>query len=113
MATAPQDRKDKIKTVDDLDDYFSFELGGNTYVLPLKTKDVLTPGWVRKHRRLEETDYIMTLLENLCGVDMPDVSLEDRKTGSDILNLLDKAGWPDHKRIQEELATHLQVTVGE
>lgn len=96
--------------------YFQFDLNCTTHVVPLATARVYTPGWVRKHRRLDEVDYFNTLLENLCGFDPdnpPDATDEERLQGQQIIDALDAASWPDHKNVQSQLVKHLNASLGE
>lgn len=114
----PQDHVASVDSLEELEEYFSFEIDGERYVMPTKSKKVMTPGFVRENRRRDETDYFMTLLEALAGAN-PEVNTrvglkEDGvRLGKEILKALDEAEWDDHKRIQRELAKHLETFLGE
>lgn len=110
---------DKIRSLDELDDFFSFRVDGELYVMPVRTRAVMTPGWVRRNRRRNEVDYFMTLMENLAGQgddeddDLPELTAEEKQTGKAALKALDRAGWEDHRKAQEDLAKHVKVLLGE
>lgn len=113
----PQDHKSKSKKKVDAPERFSFEHDGETYTFPSATLDVLTPGFIRKNRRRDETDYFMTIVEALCGQD-PDakdrgLSKEQIDEGEDILDVIDGLPWKAHQRIQQELQDHIGASLGE
>jgi hypothetical protein len=96
----PSDRKpkaDKVKATD----YFSFQLDGETYTMPNKTNDIITFGFIRKNRRRDEIDYVMTCIEALSDGD------------DDILDKLDAMSNRDNKRFVEDFLAHLGASLGE
>lgn len=98
-AKKPQDRKSKASA----DDTFSFTAGGETFTSP-PLLDVLTPGYIRKNRKLEEADFAFTLVESLFG------------DNDDAMAALD-ADWRLFNRVQADLTKMIQektqATLGE
>ena len=111
----PQDRKPKQQPAEpeEPDEYFDFEHDGRTYVMPNKTLDVVTPGFIRKHRQ-DEADLLFAALELLTEV--PDEKDEDGNTvnrGRDVLDVIDNLPIKDWKAFQRRFHEHLGATLGE
>lgn len=94
----PSDRKpkaDKVKA----SEYFSFELDGEEYTMAHKTNDIITFGFIRKNRRRDELDYVLTCIEAL--------------SDDTILDVLDKMSNKDTQKFQEDFLAHLGASLGE
>ncbi len=92
----PTDRKPKaVKS----SEYFSFELDGETYTMAHKTNDVINFGFIRKNRRRDELDYVLTCIEAL--------------SDDGILEVLDKMSNKDTAKFQDDFLAHLGATLGE
>ena len=101
----PQDHKAKTsQDLDELDEYFSFDHDGKTYVMPNKTLDILTVGFVRKNRRRDETDFVFTCIEELAGED---------KHGEEIIKIIDDMPREEFKEFQKSFTEHLGAALGE
>lgn len=97
MTTTPQDRRSKRKKK--AEPVFSFEAEGETFTFIKPTSDVVTPGWVRKHRTMTDVDQFFTLLEELAD--------------EDTLDVLDNLPQKEFERINEEFFEHLGADRGE
>jgi hypothetical protein len=98
MPTEPQDRRPK-KTKKYVDPVFSFELDGETYTFKKATSDVVTPGWMRKHRNLRDDQQFFEILEALAD--------------EDTIDAVDVASQKDFGRIYNEFFEHLGADRGE
>lgn len=96
-AKRPDDHKSKATS-----DRFSFEHAGETYTLK-PTYDVLTPGFLRKNRRRDETDAFFTMLEEL--VDDYDKYSDHSPT----LDVIDNMSRNEFRQLQKDFFEHLEV----
>jgi hypothetical protein len=64
----PMDHQPK-KADTSADEYFTFTVGGTEYKMPNRTLDKITFAFVRHNRRRDETDYVLTALEELSDGD--------------------------------------------
>lgn len=94
----PQDHRAKQEPDEG---YFTFTAGGQQYTMPNRTLDVITPGYNRKHRKLDDEDRLWTILEDLAGDD------------SKILDSFDGMTRDEWEKLQRDLARHLGATPGE
>jgi hypothetical protein len=102
----PEDHKpkaDKNSTEPDVDEYFSFEFDERTYVMPNKTLDVITPGFVRTHRH-DEADFVFSAIERLTG---------DSEKGKEILAVIDQLPIADWRAFQKSFQEHIGANLGE
>ncbi len=98
----PQDHRPKAEKADtSTDDYFTFIVDGTEHVMFHKTLDKITFGFIRANRRRDETDYVITALEELAG--------GDKAT----LGALDSMGRDDTRRVMEDFQRHLGASLGE
>jgi hypothetical protein len=111
----PQDRRAKTRPAaegngtepeaEEADEYFTFtDRHGNEHTAPRKTLDILTPGFIRRNRKLEETDFVFTAIEELCG---------DTKEGAAILEVIDHMERQEFLDFQDAFVKHLGATMGE
>lgn len=119
MATPkqPQDRLPKQDLHhDEQDEYFKFEFDERTYMMPNRTLDVLTPGFVRKHRH-DETDFVFSAIEALTDGGDPDSDDEAEqqraKRGKEVLAVIDQLPLADWKRFQKDFQKHIGASLGE
>lgn len=94
----PADRKAKVAKVEP-DDYFTFTIGDEEVTCENRTMEIMTFGWVRKNRRLDNADYILTAFEAIAG--------------DKILDLMDDVQGPESRRIMEQFQEHLGAHQGE
>lgn len=100
----PQDRLPKKVPEPEPAEYFTFTgIDGCVYTAPNKASDVLSMGWVRKNRHLDEMDYVMTIVEMLIGDD------QDVLAAWDAIPL----GTPQFKDAQRAVADYIGATLGE
>ena len=99
----PQDHLSK-KVKPEGSEFFTFTgIDGRDYTAPNKASDVLSMGWVRKNRRLDEMDYVMTIVELLIGDD------DEVMAAWDAIPL----GTPQFKDAQRAVADYIGATLGE
>ena len=91
-AKKPADRKPKKK---DAPEAFTFEHDGEQYTFK-PTYDVLTPGWLRKNRRRDETDAFFTMVEAL---------VQDDET----LDVIDNMTRSEFRALMTEFYEYLEV----
>jgi len=91
----PQDRKPKTE---DVSDCFSFEHDGETYTLK-RTIDHITPGFLRKNRKLDDLDAFFTILEELA---------DDEQ-----LAVIDGMSTPEFGQLNRDFYKHLGAQRGE
>ena len=96
----PQDHKSKAKANDEVVlETFVFEDGDGTYTsLPLI--DVLSPGFIRKHRRESEMDFYFSMLEGLFA------------ENPEALKAIDAMPWSRVNEITKDLDAALKLAVG-
>jgi hypothetical protein len=94
----PQDRKPKQEPAEG---YFTFTAGGEQYTMPKRTRSVVTPGYNRRHRKLEDEDRLWTILEDLADRD------------ESILDAFEVMSEDEWQQMQRDLAAHLGATPGE
>lgn len=89
----PQDRKPKADEV-----RFEFSENGKVYA-GKPTETTITPGFLRRTRKLDDLDAFFTLIEELFD--------------EDALKVIDTMSRPRFKRLQKDFYEHLEVTQGE
>lgn len=97
-AKRPDDHKGKSE----VSDRFSFEHDGQTYTLK-PTLDVVTPGFLRKHRRRDEIDAFFTMLEELTD------DYEPVTEHSETLDAVDSMSRGEFRQLQKDFFAHLEV----
>lgn len=96
QAKTPQDRKPKGEV--DPDSVFTFTHKGKRYSFSRPTAEVITPGWLRRNRKVEETDAQYTAIEQLAD--------------EDVLDVLDNMTWAEHGKFHEDFGNHMQEVMG-
>jgi hypothetical protein len=56
------------------DDFYTFEFKGETYTFEKPLSVVRSPRWLRANRRRDELDFAFTLLEEVAGDEVLDVT---------------------------------------
>lgn len=84
-------------------EFFSFEHGGETFTAARTFGDVVTPGFMRRHRADGSLDITFALLEEMFD--------------QAALDAIDSMSWPEHRqlgnRFSDAFAEYLEVTMGE
>ena len=100
----PQDHRQKA-TKPEPEEFFSFTAGGEQFTMPRKTLDVVTPGYNRRMRKLDDEDRLWTILEDLADGDEAILAAFDGMTGPE--------GRREWEQLQRDLAAHLGASPGE
>jgi hypothetical protein len=94
----PQDHKPKQEPDDG---YFTYTAGGKQYTMRKKTRAVVTPGYNRRHRKLDAEDRIWTILEDLADKD------------AELLQSFENMTNAEWEQCQMDMITHMGGTPGE
>lgn len=97
-AKKPSDHQTKQVALDDVPDVFSFTHDGTEYKFDRPTGEVITPGWLRRNRKTDDTDAQYSAIEQLAS--------------DDVLDVIDNMGWDEHRRMQTAFTEHVQATMG-
>ena len=97
MPKEPQDHKSKAVAVEG---DFTFEHEGVTFTSTRPLGEVLSPGFIRRHRRLPEIDLYFTMLEELFAGNKA------------AIGVIDGMDWPSLGALTKQLERHMQSTVG-
>ncbi|MBO0747283.1 MAG: hypothetical protein J2O47_02965 [Acidimicrobiaceae bacterium] len=90
----PQDHRPKAAAKEATDGPFTFIHDGKTYTFEQSIESVVTPGWVRRHRSMNEADMTFTLLEEIAG--------------DDALEAIDDMSWEEFGKLSDRLGKHLE-----
>jgi hypothetical protein len=101
MPKQPQDHLPKAASEpDEKDGDFTFEHGGVTFTSTRNVADVISPGFIRRHRRLPEIDLYFTMLEEMFAANKA------------ALGVIDGMEWADLRALTKRLEKHMQRTIG-
>lgn len=100
MPKAPQDHKSKADAESEVEGDFTFEHEGVTFTSSQNLSDVITPGFIRRHRRLPEVDLYFTMIEEL---------FSGNKAA---IGVIDGMKWDEVGKLTERLQKHMQTTLG-
>ena len=98
MPKEPQDHK--AKASDEPEGDFTFEHKGVTFTSTSNVADVLSPGFIRRHRRLPEIDLYFTMLEELFAGNIA------------AMGVIDGMEWGELGKLTERLQRHMQQKIG-
>ena len=93
----PTDRKPK-NVNGTAPDVFAFTHKGKRYEFARPTAEVITPGWLRRNRKMEDVDATYSAIEQLAD--------------DDVLDVIDAMSWADHGTFQENFQEHMQQVMG-
>lgn len=98
MAKTPQDHKSKAG--EPVEGAFTFDHEGVTFTSTRPVSEVLSPGFIRRHRRLPEIDLYFTMIEELFAGNKAAVGV------------IDGMDWASLGALTKRLEQHMQATIG-
>lgn len=99
MPKEPQDHKPKAG--DEAEDgLFVFEHKGVTFTSSKTIEEVVSPGFLRRNRKLPEMDFYFTMLEGLFDGNVAAIGVIDGMT------------WGELATLTKSLEQHMQRTIG-